>query len=502
MDDHARGTGRRGFLGTALAAVGGGVVEGRLAAGGRGAVSAASGNRAGADAGPAPKKLAFPKGFQWGTATASYQIEGAWNADGKGESVWDRFVRQPGKIRDNATGDVACDHYHRFPEDVKLMRSLGMTSYRFSIAWPRIQATGSGPANEKGLDFYRRLVDVLLREGIRPFPTLYHWDLPQALEDAGGWPSRDTAARFAEYAAIVAKALGDRVSDWMIFNEPNVFTVLGYGLGIHAPGRQDFPAMLRATHVVNLAQGEAFRALRAAMPKARIGGAWNFNTFEPAEAKSEKDQDAARRHQLFWNNWFIDPALRGRYPDAFPESDPAQIVGIQPGDLERTRAAFDFVGINHYARQIVSAAEPSLGGELPGRPRGGEEGPKTDFGWEVWPKGFHDVVVWAWNKYRLPIEITENGCAYNDGPDALGRVNDTHRIDFHRGYLGALHRAIGAGADVRGYHAWSLMDNFEWAEGYTKRFGIVYTDFATQERIVKESGRFYAKVAAEDAVES
>ncbi len=480
MSDRGDETGRRGFLETALAAAGG-LFGSRLAR-----AAAAS-------------KEAFPKGFHWGTATASYQIEGAWNADGKGESIWDRFSHTPGKIKDGHTGDVACDHYKRYAEDVKLMKSLGMTSYRFSIAWPRIQPTGSGPANQKGLDFYSRLVDTLLKEGIRPFPTLYHWDLPQALEDAGGWPARDTAARFADYAGIVAKALGDRVRDWMIFNEPNVFTVLGYFRGIHAPGKRDLPLMLRATHVVNLAQGGAFRALRAAKPGLRIGGAWNFSTFEPADPKSEDDVDAARRHQLFWNAWFVDPALRGRYPEAFPGGVPLAAMGVEDGDLQKTRAAYDFIGINHYNRQIVSTEKPGEGG-LPGEVRSGEEGPKTEFDWEVWPKGFHDVVLWAWNEYKLPIEITENGCAYNDGPDAAGRVQDTRRTEFYRSYLGELHRAIGAGADVRGYHAWSLLDNFEWAEGYTKRFGIVYVDFDTQKRTVKDSGRFYAKVAATNAL--
>jgi beta-glucosidase len=488
-------TDRRGFLGTAIAAAGGGWLGRRLTA-------VPPGDEVRAAAPNAPAKEAFPKGFHWGTATASYQIEGAWKADGKGESVWDRFSHTPGRIKEGHTGDVACDHYNRFAEDVKLMKSLGMTSYRFSIAWPRIQPTGTGPANAKGLDFYSRLVDALLKEGIRPFPTLYHWDLPQALEDTGGWPARDTASRFADYAGIVAKALGDRVSDWMIFNEPNVFTLLGYGIGIHAPGKQDFPAMMRATHVVNLAQGAGFRALRAALPKSRIGGAWSFNTFEPADPKSEKDKDAARRHQLFWNAWFVDPALRGTYPDAFPGGVPLKDLGVEDGDLDKTRAAFDFIGINHYARQIVSTAAPGPGdaGGIPGQPRGGEEGPKTEFGWEVWPKGFHDVVLWAWNEYKLPIEITENGCCYNDEPDASGKVNDTRRIDFYRGYLGELHRAIGEGADVRGYHAWSLMDNFEWAEGYTKRFGLVHVDFQTQKRTVKESGRWYATVAAANAL--
>ena len=439
------------------------------------------------------KAAPFPKGFRWGAATASYQIEGAWKADGKGESVWDRFSHTPGKVKEGATGDVACDHYSRWREDVGLLKALGMGSYRFSIAWPRIQPTGRGPALAKGLDFYSRLVDELLAKGIRPFPTLYHWDLPQALEDGGGWTNRETADRFAEYAGLVAKALGDRVSDFMVFNEPAVFVMLGYGLGIHAPGRQDFAAAMRASHVVNLAQGDAVRVLRAARPKARIGGAWNMATYEPYNAASEADKDAARRWQAFTNSWYIDPALLGRYPDVFATPLPPTVLGIEKGDFERIKARFDFIGINHYNRSLISTAEPGMPGGLPGQMKSGEVGPKTDMDWEVWPRGFHDVVAWAWNEYKLPIEITENGCAYSDGPDATGKVNDVRRVEFYRGYLTELARAIGEGADVRGYHAWSLMDNFEWAEGYTKRFGIVHVDYATQKRTIKESGRFLAR---------
>ena len=444
-------------------------------------------------------RIRFPEGFHWGTATASYQIEGAWNEDGKGESIWDRFAHTPGKVKHGHTGDRACDHYHRYREDVALMRELGLTSYRFSIGWPRIQPTGRGAVSAKGVDFYQRLADGLLEAGIRPFATLYHWDLPQALEDAGGWPNRDTAARFAEYAHHTVRALGDRVSHWMIFNEPKIFTVMGYLVGIHAPGRNDREAFLRATHTVNLAQGEAFRAIKGERPGATVGTAFNLSPCEPA-TDSDADREATRRWDRFVNAWFLDPALRGRYPDAFLGGVPEETLGVRPGDMERVRAPLDFVGINLYTRTIVSAAPDDTNlGARPTHPFGGTDGPRTEFGWEVWPEALHDMVLQVTREYDRPvIEVTENGCSYGDGPDAEGVVRDTRRIEFHRGFLEALHRAIEAGADVRGYHAWTLMDNFEWAEGYEQRFGLVHVDFASQARTIKESGRWFARVAAEN----
>jgi beta-glucosidase len=451
-------------------------------------------------------RLAFPPGFHWGAATASYQIEGAWQADGKGESIWDRFAHTPGKVKHGHTGDVACDSYHRFREDVSLMKEMGLGSYRFSISWPRVQPTGRGAANRAGLDYYARLVDALLAAGIRPFPTLYHWDLPQALEDDGGWPNRDLAGRFADYAEIAVRALGDRVHGWMIFNEPNIFTTMGYLLGIHAPGRREPEAFLRATHVVNLAHGDAFRAMRAAKSGLSIGTAFNMSHVDPA-GDSVADGDAAERWHRFMNEWFLRPALRGEYPEAHPKGLPESTMGIEPGDFERMRAPLDFVGINLYTRSIVRAAPADGGplsiGALPVGGVGGDEGPKTDFGWEVWPDALYQILVRISKDYdRPPIEITENGCSYGDGPDAEGVVNDRRRIDFYRGYLAAVHRAIEDGADVRGYHAWSLLDNFEWAEGYEQRFGIVWVDFATGRRIVKASGRWYGEVARANTLET
>ena len=449
--------------------------------------------------------IVFPKGFFWGTATAAYQIEGAWREDGKGESIWDRFSHTPGSIKNGENGDVACDSYHRWCEDIALMRAMNLNSYRFSISWPRIQASGVGPVNPKGMDYYKRLVDGLLEAHIRPFITLYHWDLPQALEDAGGWTNRDTAARFADYAERVTQALGDRVSDWMIFNEPTAFVDLGYLEGIHAPGRKSLLDFLRATHVVNLAQAKAFRAIKAARPSLRLGTALSMSACEPA-TDSEADRLAAERAHAITNTWFLEPALRGRYPDALTFL-PETAMRIKSGDMEEIRVPLDFIGINLYYRTIasspgaferVSHAQQWL---FPVKMDGGREGAKTDIGWEVWPKALYDIVTRITRDYNRPaIEITESGCAYNDGPDASGTIRDANRIAYHRDYLAALARAMNEGADVRGYHAWSLLDNFEWAEGFSERFGLAYVDFKTQKRTIKESGTWYGKVAAENKV--
>ena len=449
--------------------------------------------------------FAFPKGFFWGTATASYQIEGAWSEDGKGESIWDRFAHTPGHIKNGDTGDVACDSYHRWRDDIALMRAMNLNSYRFSIAWPRIQPLGSGSPNAKGLDYYNRLVDALLEAHIRPFVTMYHWDLPQALEDAGGWPNRETAARFVDYTQIMAQALGDRVTDFMIFNEPDAFVDLGYLDGTHAPGRKSILDFLRATHVVNLAQGEAFRAIKATRPNARLGTALSMS---PCEAATESDADklAADRAHAITNVWFLEPALRGRYPDALTFL-PETAMRIQPGDMEKTKAALDFVGINLYYRTIASApgttervthAQEWL---FPVKMDGGQQGPRADNGWEVWPKALYDMVMRITRDYNRPIiEITESGCAYNDGPDSSGVIRDARRIAYHREYLAALAQAMQQGADVRGYHAWSLLDNFEWAEGYSQRFGLAYVDFKSGARTMKDSGRWYGDVARRNAI--
>jgi beta-glucosidase len=450
-------------------------------------------------------EAAFPKGFFWGTATASYQIEGAWNEDGKGESIWDRFAHTPGKIKNGDTGDIACDSYHRWPEDIALMRAMNQNSYRFSISWPRIQPSGSGAANPKGIDYYSRLVDALLEAHVRPMVTLYHWDLPQALEDAGGWTNRDTAGRFAEYVQLFSQALGDRVTDWMIFNEPAAFVDLGYLDGTHAPGHTSLLDFLRATHVVNLAQGAGFRALKAVRPAARVGTAFSMSACEPA-TNSAADRLAAERAHAITNVWFLETALHGRYPEALTFL-PETAMRIRPGDMEKVRAPLDFIGINLYYRTIASAAGTmervahAQDWLFPVKMEGGHEGPKTDFGWEIWPKALYDMVMRITRDYNRPvIEITESGCSYNDGPDADGVIHDSRRITYHREYLAALARSIGDGADVRGYHAWSLMDNFEWADGFSQRFGLAYVDFKTQKRTIKDSGRWYGDLAQRNAL--
>ncbi len=447
-------------------------------------------------------RVRFPDGFRWGAATASYQIEGGWNEDGKGLSIWDAFAHTPGKIRTGDTGDRACDSYHRWKEDVALCRALHLNSYRFSIAWPRVQPEGRGKLLAAGLDYYGRLADALLAAGIRPFPTLYHWDLPLALEERGGWPARDTAARFAEYAHQVARALGDRVKDWLIFNEPGIFTTFGYGFGIHAPGRRDREALLRATHTVNLAHGDAFRAMKGERGDLRIGSAFSMQPTEPA-GDSLEDAAAAERMHAWHNDWFLRPALRGEYPDAFQGGTPLDAMGVQPGDEERIRAPLDVIGVNLYTRAIVEAdAGNRLGLAARVVGMGGRQGPRTDFGWEVWPDALHTMLVRVTKDYgRVPIEITENGCSYGDGPGPDGKVRDQRRIDFYRGYLGALARAIADGADVRGYHAWTLLDNFEWGEGFAQRFGLTWVDFATCERTLKQSGAWYGRVAAENGLD-
>ena len=450
-------------------------------------------------------RIAFPEGFRFGAATAAFQIEGAPAEDGKGPSIWDRFSHEPGRIRTGDTADRACDSYHRWGEDVELLRRMNLRSYRFSISWPRIQPEGRGPANPRGLDYYRRLCESLLEAGIRPFPTLYHWDLPLALEERGGWPERDTAGRFADYADHVARGLGDLVHDWLLFNEPQVFVILGYALGIHAPGRKDPDAALRASHVVNLAQAEAFRAIKARDAAARVGSAFNMSSCEPADPESAADRDAAERFHRATNLWYLEPALRGRYPEgAFERGLPAARMGIEEGDLERLRAPLDVIGINLYTRTPVRAVsgDPLGIGALPvgfGR----DEGPRTDFGWEVWHPALHDLVMRISREYHFPeIEITENGASYGEGPGPDGVIRDARRIDFLRGALTALHRAIEEGARVVGYHHWSLLDNFEWTEGYAQRFGLSWVDFRTCERTLKESGRIYGEIAAEAALEA
>ena len=436
--------------------------------------------------------------FFFGAATAAYQIEGAWNEDGKGESIWDRFAHRPGTIKGNTTGDIACDSYHRWRDDVALLQRLNLTSYRFSIAWPRVQPDGSGAVNQRGLDHYRRFVDALLAAGIRPLPTLYHWDLPQALEDAGGWPERDTAQRFAEYAALVTGALGDRIERWATFNEPWIFTRWGYLEGIHAPGRCEPDAYLRATHTVNLAQGLAVRAIKAARPSLRVGGVYSVSPGVPA-TDSDADREASEAFHAFVNRWFIDPVLHGRYPAHAVAGDlPLERMGWRDGDERIMRASLDWIGLNYYFHQVVQDVPPTGGTpNVRFAVRRWSDLPLTDFGWPVAPEGLRDILVRMYGECgRLPIEVTENGCSYGDVPGADGVVADERRVAYLRAHLAAVAEARAAGVDVRGYHYWTLLDNFEWAEGITQRFGLVYVDFRTLERTIKASGYEYARIAS------
>ncbi|MDD9381164.1 GH1 family beta-glucosidase [Streptomyces sp. ZAF1911] len=447
--------------------------------------------------------LRFPTGFRWGTATAAYQIEGAATENGRTPSIWDTFSRTPGKVRNGDTGDIAADHLHRMPDDVKLMKELGVTDYRFSVSWPRVQPTGRGPAVERGLDFYRRLVDELLANGIRPVATLYHWDLPQELEDAGGWPERDTAHRFAEYADLVARALGDRVSTWTTLNEPWCGAFLGYGNGVHAPGRTSDLSALRAAHHFNLAHGGAARVLRDRLPStAEISLTLNLHALRPL-TDTAADRDAVRRIDGVANRIFLDPVFHGRLPQDLV-ADTAGVTDwsfVRYGDLEITSTPIDSLGINYYSPSVVSAgSSPS-----PAPWAGAEKhvaftpapGPRTAMDWPVDANGLYELLTRLRDELpHLPLLVTENGAAYDDYADPEGQVHDPERVAYLDAHLTAVHRAIEDGVDVRGYFLWSLLDNFEWAYGYSKRFGIVHVDFASQRRTVKDSARWYAEVIA------
>lgn len=453
-------------------------------------------------------QVRFPKNFMWGAATSSYQIEGAVDVDGRGPSIWDTFSRIPGKIRDGSNGDVACDSYRRWREDHDLIESLGLKSYRFSLAWPRIQPDGFGAVNQRGLDHYKRIIEDLLRRGMRPLPTLYHWDLPQALQDRGGWPARDTAQRFADYAEIVTRAMGDLCRDWCVFNEPSAFTGAGYKDGIHAPGHTCTGEFLRATHTVNRAYGLAYRAMKAVRPELQLSNAINVSAVYPA-SDSAADIEAARRFDNYVNLWFLKTAKDGAYPDGvLPPEQMDELLNRREGDMDIVRTPYDWMGINYYTPFLASADPEETGAFLTGvkaqwatGPDGSQE-PKTDIGWRVYAPGFADVLKHVRQLYGdVPFEILENGGAFNDVPDADGRIRDARRIDYLDGHLRAVADAIAAGVNVRAYHQWSLMDNFEWGEGYSQRFGMVYTDYAdNQRRTVKDSGRWFAAAAARNGL--
>jgi beta-glucosidase len=456
-----------------------------------------------------PAELRFPAGFYWGAATAAYQIEGAVAEDGRTPSIWDTFSATPGKVDQGHTGEHATDHYHRFREDVGLMAELGLTAYRFSVSWPRVRPGGGPVTNDAGLGFYDRLVDSLLDAGIKPVATLYHWDLPQECEDAGGWTNRDTAARFAEFAAVMGQRLGDRVDLWCTLNEPWCSAFLGYGTGVHAPGRTDHADSLAAVHHLLLAHGLAAQALRATIAAPRISIALNSGTVRPV-TEDPADVDAARRIDGLLNRIFLDPLLHGRYP-ADVIADTAAVSDwsfVRDEDLPVIGGPIDALGVNYYQPDLVGAArsaEPDRSTPYPASEAVAFHpvpAPVTDMGWPIDPTGLRDYLLRIRRDYGdIPLYVTENGAAYVDEMTADGRVPDVERIDYVHAHLAAAHEALTAGVDLRGYFVWSLLDNFEWAYGYSKRFGLIHVDYQTQRRTLKDSAHWYRGVIAAGGID-
>jgi beta-glucosidase len=453
--------------------------------------------------------LNFPENFLWGTATASYQVEGAVNEDGRGTSIWDTFSHTAGKVRHGDTGDIACDQYHRLEEDLDLMSELGLQAYRFSVAWPRIQPEGSGATNQRGLDYYRRLVDGLRQRSIEPMLTLYHWDLPQALEDAGGWTSRETSERFAEYANVVYDALSDSVDFWITLNEPWVSAWMGYGLGFHAPGHKDSAKALSATHHLLLGHGLAMERMRSAGDGNQLGVTLNLHPAYPSR-DNDADREAARRVDGQANRLYLDPLFRGEYPEdifSYYEERGVDLSFVNDGDLEKISVPFDFLGINYYFRNSVRDASnedlPDLPfADLGARPVIPHDAEKTAMGWPVEPEGLTEILVRIKEDYAdVPVYVTENGRAVDDYIDPEGDVDDEERVTYLDAHFRAAHDAMEQGVDLRGYMVWSFLDNFEWAEGYSKRFGLVFVEYGTQRRVPKMSARWYSEVIRRNGLE-
>ncbi|MDR7335222.1 GH1 family beta-glucosidase [Roseateles asaccharophilus] len=441
----------------------------------------------------APNRKDFPADFRWGVSTSSFQIEGAGREDGKGESIWDRFCSEPGRIRDGSNGLVACDHYHLFPQDLDMAKQLGVNAYRFSIAWPRILPNGRGAVNEAGLAFYDRLVDGMLERGLDPWCTLYHWDLPQALQEQGGWTSRDTVAAFLEYTDVVTRRLGDRVKHWITHNEPWCSCMMGYWEGVHAPGGTSLADGMQACHHVLLSHGQAIPLIRKNSGGAKVGITLSLHPISAA-SDSPEDLAAARRHDGLRNRWFLDPLFGRGYPADTLELLGAAAPKVQPGDLNDIAAATDFLGVNYYFPEMV--ADDPQGSHSPMRARlvDREGVERTGFGWEVSPQGLVDLLTRIQRDYNpAVIQLTENGSTFEDVLTPEGRVHDTQRLSYLQRHLAALKQAVDAGVPVKGYFAWSLLDNFEWAEGYLRRFGIAYVDYPTQRRILKDSGLWYGQ---------
>lgn len=432
---------------------------------------------------PAAALTAFPNDFVWGVATSAFQIEGASTADGKGLSIWDTFCRQPGAIADASNGDVACEHYQRWEEDLDMIAGLGVDAYRFSVSWPRVRPTGSGDWNEAGLAFYEKLVDGLLARGIKPYLTLNHWDLPQALQDGGGWGNRETVQRFVEYACGMAARLGDRVVSIATHNEPWVMAQLGHDVGIFAPGLKDRKLAAQVSHHLLLSHGLALQALRAQGCKAELGLVLNLSPMHAA-TDSAADRAKAVLDDGKVVRWYMDPLFKGRYPQDVLDDLGADAPQVQPGDMEAITASMDFLGVNYYSRSVISAGEPwdvhSSGREV------------TDMGWEVYPEGLTELLLRLHRDYPVPpLFVTENGGAFKDVLNEDGRVHDAGRTRYIATHIAAVAAAMKQGVRMGGYMVWSLMDNFEWASGYEKRFGIVHVDYATQARTLKDSARWY-----------
>jgi beta-glucosidase len=437
--------------------------------------------------------------FVWGAATAAYQIEGAWNEDGKGISIWDTFTHSPGRIYQNQTGDVAVDHYHRWPEDVQIMADLGLRAYRFSTAWARIQPTGQGKLNSAGMEFYDRLVDALLEKGIQPYLTLYHWDLPQALQDKGGWANRDTAFYFAEYARTMASQLGDRVKGWMTLNEPGVAALAGHFFGEHAPGLRDPFIAFQVVYNLLVGHGLALEALRSTLPaNGQVGIAINLSPTHPAST-SEPDQLAAHRIDGIMNRLFIEPLFLGHFPSDVQEGFSAILPTIIPEDMQSISAPMDFLGINYYSRAVIRFdPDVPIAQASQVQPTGNEYSQM----WEIYPPGMGEVIQWVWDNYHpANIFITENGIPVADGPDLDNRIRDFRRIRYLRDHIEQIHHAISNGIPVKGYFVWTLMDNFEWGQGFRMRFGLVYVDNESQVRTIKDSGRWYAQVIRDNGID-
>lgn len=450
------------------------------------------------------KTVSFPADFVWGTATAAYQIEGAWNEDGKGESIWDRFTHTPGNIIDHSTGDVACDHYHRWPEDIALMKSLGLQAYRFSIAWSRILPEGRGRVNQAGLDFYSRLVDSLLEAGIKPFATLYHWDLPQALQDRGGWPERATAEAFVEYTDVVTRHLGDRIGAWITHNEPWCASILSYQLGEDAPGWRDTAAAVRAAHHLLLSHGWAVPVIRANSPAGEVGITLNFEGIVAA-SNSPADTRLTRIYDGTFNRWFISPLYGREYPaDAVTHYEPFFPQGmdfIQPGDFEAIAAPTDFLGVNFYMRNIIrdeTAVDNWPQTVFPDLPKCDMySGVEERAYWEIYPEGLYRLLNRIYFEYGpSKMYVTENGTSFIEKPDHEGRISDLRRQKYLQDHFAAARRAMDNGVPLAGYFVWSFMDNFEWAKGYEQQFGLVYVDYETQQRLPKDSAFWYRDVIA------